>query len=205
MRCVWGGAGFAVAEGAVRGNRGDVALAARCEVLSRQGIVPAGANRSDAALPHRSEALSLPAVTPAKAGIHFDFAVASAVAVATSEDPPQSRASVRKRPGHFLCLAKESNQRKALFLFSNQEPLRLDTGAGPRDKGHPGPVPRARIHARALRGYGATASALRRAKQRQKQRQRQRQKQRQRRRKWIPAFAGRTGGAWLRMRRRGHR
>ncbi|QWP75197.1 hypothetical protein J5226_16385 [Lysobacter sp. K5869] len=42
--------------------------------------------------------------------------------VTTSDNPERS---VRKRPGHFLCLAKESNQRKALSLFSNQKPLGL--------------------------------------------------------------------------------
>ena len=61
-----------------------------------------------------------------------------------------------------------ANQRKALFLFSNQEPLRLERGAGPRDKGHPGPVPRARIHARALRGM----ELMRRLKGEQRREQR---------------------------------
>ncbi|QWP76041.1 hypothetical protein J5226_20955 [Lysobacter sp. K5869] len=47
--------------------------------------------------------------------------------VTTSHNPERS---VRKRPGHFLCLAKESNQRKALSLFSNQEPLGLTATRG---------------------------------------------------------------------------
>jgi|GEM_PF-4055442 len=68
-------------------------------------------------------------------------AVVFASAVATSEDKRQSRASVRKRPGHFLCLAKESNQRKALPCFESRativRSLRGHAGQGPS---WPGPA-----------------------------------------------------------------
>ena len=105
--------------------------------LPQQGTKPAEApvgatqvatNRSDVAPPQLPEARNPHAVIPAKAGIHFDVACASLVA--TSEDQRRSTASVRKRPGHFLCLAKESNQRKALSLFSNQEPLGAELARG---------------------------------------------------------------------------